>query len=201
MYPTPPGSVKRKRTKSVDLSTAKRRKLFIKKLSKGIDKKKWLKRSRRMLRKQRPYRRRIVNGKGKSLSGLRLRKKKVSAFEKQGVSVKFEYNGTYSTQESGTPTYDPTQFAMIGHTSSPPKQILACLAYAIIKKMAIKLNFPIGNFEVTVWDGGYPVWITLCYGDKEFRFNHSELSDIEYAVKEAKKEALNCIHKDFKGEI
>lgn len=59
----------------------------------------------------------------------------------------------------------------------------------------------IGNFEVTVWDGGYPVWITLTYGDKEFRFNHSELSDIEYAVKEAKKEALNCIHKDFKGEI
>lgn len=49
----------------------------------------------------------------------------------------------------------------------------------------------VGNFNVSVHDP-YPVWIHLTYRDdhgREISFSHSELCDLEYAIKWAKREA------------
>jgi len=40
----------------------------------------------------------------------------------------------------------------------------------------------VGNFEVDVWQGGYPIWIELKHGNDMLKFSHTELADLEYAV-------------------
>jgi len=62
--------------------------------------------------------------------------------------------------------------------------------------MSIKI---IGNFQIEV-SKPYPVWCYLRYLNREFKFTHSELSDLKYAVDELIKEAANKLG-DRKNEI
>jgi hypothetical protein len=58
-----------------------------------------------------------------------------------------------------------------------------------------------GNFKIHARDP-YPVWIDIKYGeDVEFTIHHKELSDLEYAVKKAKKEAKEKLPEKYKDEV
>lgn len=47
-----------------------------------------------------------------------------------------------------------------------------------------------GDFEIKVWVGGHPIWCELHYkGQPLTQINSLELRDLEYAVKQARREA------------
>jgi len=47
----------------------------------------------------------------------------------------------------------------------------------------------IGIFNIEVWNP-YPCWCNVKVGEDEIRFSHKDLSDLEHAVKEMKKSAI-----------
>jgi hypothetical protein len=59
-----------------------------------------------------------------------------------------------------------------------------------------------GNFKINVWQGGYPVWCVISYGDKELaQLRHTELRDLEYAVRRAIVEATAALPENYKHEM
>jgi hypothetical protein len=58
----------------------------------------------------------------------------------------------------------------------------------------------VGDFEITV-GSPYPCWIDVYYNEKlAMRFTHRQLSDLNYAVKQAIKHAKLNLKKD-KNEV
>lgn len=51
----------------------------------------------------------------------------------------------------------------------------------------------VGEFELEVWNSGYPVWIHIRFENQEFKFHHSSLADLEHLVREAKRCALRAL--------
>lgn len=58
----------------------------------------------------------------------------------------------------------------------------------------------IGSFEIYVSDP-HPCWVSIKYGDKEFRLHHAELRALEFAVQEAKRWAKNKLPNNYKDEV
>lgn len=58
-----------------------------------------------------------------------------------------------------------------------------------------------GSFTVNVATGGWPVWCALRYGGQELRFAHTELRDLEYAVKRMLREAEDDLPPNYKHEV
>jgi hypothetical protein len=61
-----------------------------------------------------------------------------------------------------------------------------------------------GRFDVDVSIGGYPVMITITYNEdyeRQIRFSHSELSDLEYAVRKAMAEAERLLPANHRNEV
>jgi hypothetical protein len=64
------------------------------------------------------------------------------------------------------------------------------------------MNKTIGNFKINVWRVGYPIWIEITLSDGEtFKISHRDLADLEYAVKEAKRAARECLPDNYKDEV
>lgn len=65
----------------------------------------------------------------------------------------------------------------------------------------------VGRFELEVYGSGYPVQCTLRLqhwsGDYgyDLSFNHTELSDLMYAVQKAMRQAEAALPDDRKGEV
>lgn len=62
----------------------------------------------------------------------------------------------------------------------------------------------VNQFSIEVTTGGYPVWVSITYGNdysKQIRFSHSELRDLEYAIKSAMREARQQLPDQYKGEV
>ena len=59
----------------------------------------------------------------------------------------------------------------------------------------------IGNFKIEVWEGGYPIWCELAYGDNIFKMHHKDLSDLKYAVESMIKLAKNALPNTDKNEV
>jgi hypothetical protein len=59
-----------------------------------------------------------------------------------------------------------------------------------------------GEFEVTPWTGGYPIWTTITYQGVEIaRVRHSDLSDLKYAVEQAMAQARAHLPADKQHEV
>lgn len=59
----------------------------------------------------------------------------------------------------------------------------------------------IGNFEINVWHSGYPVWCHLSHSGHELKFTHTELRDLEYAVKRLLRQAEDGLPAHYKHEV
>jgi len=59
----------------------------------------------------------------------------------------------------------------------------------------------IGNFEVYAATGGYPVWCTIQYTNKEFCMSHTDLRDLKYAVEELMRSARAALPDQNKDEV
>jgi hypothetical protein len=47
-----------------------------------------------------------------------------------------------------------------------------------------------GEFEIKVWEGGYPIWCEIYYkGERLTQVNSLELRDLGYAVEQARRAA------------
>lgn len=58
------------------------------------------------------------------------------------------------------------------------------------------MNKKVGNFEGRI-NGPYPCWIEIRIGnERALGFRHDELSDLEYLIKQLKKEAKLKLGKD-----
>lgn len=135
MYPTPTTG-KRKRTVSFQKGSYRPRKLF-KKASK-----------KRVRKSYMGLRRRKNKKKFKSLSGLGMKKVKVSKLERYGIHCDNEWNGVVTT------TAAENQFGIIGHVSAPYNQTLYALSYALTKAMATKMGIAISSFDqaIETWE-------------------------------------------------
>lgn len=59
-----------------------------------------------------------------------------------------------------------------------------------------------GNFSIEVWIGGYPVFIVLSYeGNELARFNHHEISDLQYVVNRAVRQAKQTLPAKLRNEV
>lgn len=59
----------------------------------------------------------------------------------------------------------------------------------------------VGNFEMTIWKDGHPVWCFLKYGGKEINhIDHRDLEDLEYMVKKARKAVRDALPDNYKEE-
>jgi hypothetical protein len=59
-----------------------------------------------------------------------------------------------------------------------------------------------GNWKINPWVGGYPIWCELFYrGERLTQVRHTELRDLEYAVKRAINEARSNLPDNYKHEM
>lgn len=56
-----------------------------------------------------------------------------------------------------------------------------------------------GHFEITVFDGGHPIWCEITYKSYRLvdRFDALELADLAYAVERARMEARNIAARGY----
>ena len=59
----------------------------------------------------------------------------------------------------------------------------------------------IGEFTVTVWNGGYPVMVIISTDRGEIRFTHQSLDDIAHVISEARKAARKELPDSYKDEV
>lgn len=59
-----------------------------------------------------------------------------------------------------------------------------------------------GDWKIDTWKGGYPVWCEISYGDSKFvKIRHTELRDLEYAVRRAILECRDGLPENYKHEM
>ena len=59
----------------------------------------------------------------------------------------------------------------------------------------------IGDFNLSVWKGGYPVWVEITYGGNTFKMRHDELRYLKFAVEEAMAQARRELPDQYKDEV
>lgn len=65
--------------------------------------------------------------------------------------------------------------------------------------MQHKMN--VNKFEVSFYDGAYPLWTDIYYsGDKIATIHHSELKDLEYALGRVREQQRKTLPTDSKDE-
>lgn len=58
----------------------------------------------------------------------------------------------------------------------------------------------VGDFKVDAWQGGYPVWCEISYGDVKLKCRHTELAHLEFAISELRKMARDALPDSLKHE-
>lgn len=59
-----------------------------------------------------------------------------------------------------------------------------------------------GNWKIKTWKGGYPVWCEIELDEKVIaKIRHTDLRDLEYAVKRAILECRNGLPDNYKHEM
>lgn len=62
-------------------------------------------------------------------------------------------------------------------------------------------TFTVGEFEIEVWETGYPAWTRIRHGGQEIGgFHHKELRDLAYGIERAQREINAALPDKLKGE-
>lgn len=67
-----------------------------------------------------------------------------------------------------------------------------------------QLKFKAGNFEISTWTDGHPMWMELKhegYSEGSFRFHHNELKDLAHVIDRMLKQGRQAMPENYRHEF
>jgi hypothetical protein len=78
--------------------------------------------------------------------------------------------------------------------------IWRCAGFCADKERAMS-TFKVGEFEIEIWETGYPAWTRIRHGGAEIGgFHHKELRDLAYGIERARREINAAMPEGRKDE-